>query len=239
MLPALRVRLLAPLRGPLGLSIVLLIYGNLNSLLPWEIRSRYLIWANLILLAVLLFEAVRVSGLSLTSLGLSGGNLWRSAALGAACALLLAALPVAFVVLAPFVTGEPVEYGDIHELSGAALAYRLALWSPIGTALFEELTFRGVLYAKLTAAGEVRAVWLSSLVFALWHVVITSRTVVESDVVDYAWLLPPAIVLCLGGTFVGGLVFGFLRRRTGHVVGPFMVHWLTVALMSLAVWLRA
>lgn len=226
--------------GPIALSLLLLAYGNLNSLVPWELRSRYLLIANLALLTLLLFEAVRIGGFSWSSLGLGGASVWRSASLGTGFAVLLAATPVAFLSVAPSITGEPIEYGDIGELSAGAFALRMALWEPLGTAFFEETAFRGVLYAKTAAASsEMRAVWLSSAVFGLWHGVITSRTVVESDFVDIPWLLPPVIALCLAGTAFGGLVFAFLRLRTGHIAGPFMVHWLTVALMSLAVWARA
>jgi membrane protease YdiL (CAAX protease family) len=225
--------------GPLALSLLLLAYGNLTALIPWDIRSRYLLFANLALLAVLLFEAIRVSCFSLSSLGLGRGNIWKSARSGAVCSVLLAATPIGFMTIAPFVTGQPVEYGDLHELSAGAFALRMALWEPLGTALFEETAFRG-LYAKIAAvSNETRAIWASSVVFALWHGVITSRTVIEGNVVDIPWLLPPVIVVCLGGTMFGGLVFAFLRQRTGHIAGPFMVHWLTVALMSLAVWARA
>jgi len=228
------------IRGPVGLSIVLLFYNNAVSFAPQAARSRFLVFANLALLAVLLYESLRVSRLSLSQLGLGRANLWPSAAFGIFVAFALATVPVAFIVVAPALTGEPIEYADVNDLSTGELMYRVAVSVPIGTALFEEIAFRGILYAKFQSlTGDRQALFYTSVVFGLWHVVITSRTVVESDVVDNPFLVPPAILVGLAGTFVGGLVFGWLRWRTRHVAGPFVVHWLTVAAMSLAVWLRA
>ena len=92
--------------------------------------------------------------------------------------------PVAFILLTPLISGEPIE-NDSAERSGLGLTYFVLLRQPIGTALFEEFAFRGVLYgAWLRAGGERLAFIATSIAFALWHVVITSKTVVESGVVD-------------------------------------------------------
>ena len=39
--------------------------------------------------------------------------------------------------------------------------------------------------------------------------------------------------------FAAGIGLGALRERTGSVAGPFMAHWLAVALVRLAIWARA
>lgn len=261
MLASLRERVRPEARGAVALSVVLVAYGNLTSLPPHDIRLRFLFFTNLALVAVILWVAVRGSRLSRESLGLTRRSLLRSSALGIAIAVALALPPVIVIVIAPFVTGEPVEYGDITTFSGREMAVRLGFTSLIRTALFEELAFRGVLYAYFLRAfgstarapivdplgplvpdrrsADGRTILWTSLVFAIWHVVITSRTVVESEVIDAVWLVPPAILISLGATFVGGLVFAWLRWRTGGVAGPFFVHWLTVGIMSLAAWLRA
>lgn len=43
---------------------------------------------------------------------------------------------------------------------------------------------------------------------------------------------------CLLGLFLGGVAFALLRWRTDGVAGPFFLHWVVVALMIMAVWLR-
>ena len=262
MLASLRERIRPEARGAVALSIVLVAYGNLTSLPPHDLRLRFLLFTNLALLAVILWVALRRSRLSLESLGLTRRSLLRSSALGIAIAAALALPPVVLIVIAPFVTGEPVEYGNITTFSAREMAVRLGFTTLVRTALFEELAFRGVLYAYFlkafgSAAAHVsasgppgalvpdrrsadgRTILWTSFVFALWHVVISTRTVVESDIVDSVWLVPPAAVISIAGTFIGGLVFAWLRWRTGGVAGPFFVHWLTVGIMSLAAWLRA
>jgi membrane protease YdiL (CAAX protease family) len=248
--------------GAFVLSVVLVVYGNLVALPPSDIRVRFLLFTNLALLAAILWVAVGRSRLGREELGLGGRTLVRSSAWGILIGAALALVPVAFIVLAPYVTGEPIEYGDITEFSRREIAVRLGFTIPVRTALFEELAFRGVLYAYFLRAfapastrgagggglsdlvsgarsADGRAILWSSFVFMLWHVVISTRTVADSNVVDSLWLVPPAVLVALAGTFIGGLVFAWLRWRTGSAAGPLFVHWLTVALMSLAAWLRA
>ncbi len=261
MLASLRERIWPEASGAVALSVVLVAYGNLVSLPPHDVRLRFLLFTNLALLAVILWVALRRSRLSHESLGLTRRSLLRSSALGIVIGAALALPPVVFIVIAPFVTGEPIEYGDITTFSAREMAVRLGFTTLVRTALFEELAFRGVLYAYFLRAfrsaahvpasglqgalvpdrrsADGRTILWTSLVFAIWHIVISTRTVVESDVVDSVWLIPPAAVISIAGTFVGGLVFAWLRWRTGGVAGPFFVHWLTVGVMSLAAWLRA
>ncbi len=262
MLSSVQERIRPQARGAVALSVVLVAYGNLVSLPPDNIRLRFLLFTNLALLAVILWVALRPSGLSYEALGLKGVSLLRSSAWGIVIGVALALPPVVLLVVAPFVTGEPVEYGDISTFSGTEMAIRLAFTTLVRTALFEELAFRGALYAYFlrafasspaeipasesrralvpgTRTADGRAILWTSLVFGLWHVVISTRTVLDSNVVETLWLVPLAVLFSLLGTVLGGLVFAWLRWRTGSVAGPFFVHWLTVALMSLAAWLRA
>ena len=55
-------------------------------------------------------------------------------------------------------------------LDVAGLLHRALVGIAIGTALFEEWVFRGVLYAAwLQARGPTEALLVSSAVFGLWH----------------------------------------------------------------------
>jgi membrane protease YdiL (CAAX protease family) len=88
----------------------------------------------------------------------------------------------------------------------------------------------------LRAGGE-RLAWLtSSAVFALWHVVISSRTVAESGVVDAPAAVAAGVVVSLLGLFAGGLIFAYLRWHTRSIAAAAVAHWLIVALMTVAVW---
>jgi membrane protease YdiL (CAAX protease family) len=227
------------LRSALFLSLLLLLYSNLTSLSEPERREEFLLYGNLALLSLLLLW-VRWAGFTLPELGLAGAQARASALWGIALGLVLALPPVAFIALAPFVTGEPVQAGEINDLSGSEMALRLAFRVPVGTALFEEVAFRGVLYAFWLRATDLRRTVLGTgIVFVLWHVVITFKSVTESEVVEAAPFIALGYLGSLLGLFVGGAAFALLRWRTGGVAGPFFFHWIVVALMTLAVWLRS
>jgi len=223
-----------------GFSVFLLLYGNGVSGLSHDARTSYLLWANLAVLVFMLAWAFTWGGFSARELGLAPERLPQSTALGIVLSLLAAIPPVLFIVLAPVFNGGPVASDGISERSAAGLAFFVLFRQPVGTALFEEVAFRGVLYgAWQRVGGERAAIVGSAVVFALWHSVITSRTVIESGVVDTPFGTVAGIVVSLIGLFVGGLLFAYLRWRTGSIAAPFMAHWLIVALMTVAVWSMA
>jgi len=227
------------LRSALLLSVLLLLYGNLTSLAEPERREDFLLYSNLGLLSLLLLWC-RWAGFTTADLGLAVARVKASALWGVALGLVLALPLVAFIALAPFLTGEPVRAGEIDDLSGSEMAIRLAFRVPVGTALFEEVAFRGILYATWLRATDLRRTVLGTgVVFALWHTVITFRSVTEAQVVESAPLVALGYLGSLLGLFVGGAAFALLRWRTGGVAGPFFFHWIVVALMTLTVWLRS
>jgi membrane protease YdiL (CAAX protease family) len=224
----------------LGCGVVLLVYGNVNSVVEHGTRERFLLWSNLAVMALLLLWALAAARMSLDELGLSPGRAPRSALVGLVLSVIVALPPVLFVLLAPVVNDGPVEAPEITERSGLGMAYFLAFRQPVGTALFEEVAFRGVLYATWRRAGGDRlAVVVSSGFFAAWHTVITSRTVADSGVVDQPALVALGVAVSLAFLFVGGLMFAYLRYRTGSIAAAVVAHWLIVAAMSLAVWVMA
>ena len=122
----------------------------------------------------------------------------------------------------------------------SALAYQTLLRIPLGTALFEELAFRGVLHGVWSrAAGERRAIIGGSVAFGLWHV---TQTV---ELLGGSGLFPTSVLLGLGvlggvmAASVGGLFFSFVRLRTGSVYAPFLTHWLINAVGAIAAFLVA
>lgn len=220
-----------------GLSAILLIYGNATSGFPHDTRGQFLLWSNLALMAALLAWALGWARLTVLELGLDPRNAPGSALFGLILSVLAAIPPVAFIGLAPLFNGGPVEAPEITERSGAGLAYFLLLRQPVGTALFEEVAFRGVLYGAWYRVGGGRlALLATSGTFSLWHVVITSRTVAESGVVGNPPAVVAGVIVSLAGLFAGGLIFAYLRWHTRSIAAAAMAHWLIVALMTVAVW---
>lgn len=228
------------LRVAVGLAVGLLVYGNANAIFPNDTRELFLLWSNLALMALLLAWALRSAKLSLGELGLAPHTIPGSAMFGLVLSLLAAIPPVLFIVLAPLFNGGPVEAPDITERSGAWLAYFLLFRQPVGTALFEEVAFRAALYgAWLRVGGDKAAILVTSVTFALWHCVITSRTVIDSGVVETPLATAGGVLVSLVGLFIGGLIFAYLRWHTRSIAAAVVAHWLIVALMTVAVWAMA
>jgi len=105
------------------------------------------------------------------------------------------------------------------------IAYKSLVRFPIGTALFEELTFRGVIPA-LTGRSDSSGDLLSAGVFGLWHVIPTARAL-SGNYLSEDMTLADRIKAVIAGcavTTAGGLGFSWLRRRSGSIALPWMVH---------------
>ncbi len=224
-------------RVALGLTALLLVYGNANAVFPHDTREQFLLWSNLALLAGLLAWALGSARFSLAELGLHPGSAPRSALFGVVLSVVAAIPPVLFIVLAPLFNGDPVDAPEITERSGAGMAYFLLFRQPVGTALFEEVAFRGVLFGAWQRAGGDRlAMLVTAGAFSLWHLVISSRTVAVSGVVDHGPAIVAGVAVSLAGLFAGGLIFGYLRWHTRSIAAAAVAHWLIVAEMTVAVW---
>lgn len=224
-------------RVALGFSLAILVYGNSVSLLSDEFRDRYLIWINLGFLGLLALWAWLGPRLSLREAGLDPQVLVRGAGIGVALSVVAAIPPVAFIALAPLFNGGPVEAEQITQRSGASLAYFLLFRQPVGTSFFEELAFRGLLYGAWQRVGGHRiAILATAVTFGFWHVVITSKTVAGSGVVSQPPMVAAGVVVSILGLFVGGLLFAFLRWRTGGIAAATVAHWLLVSFMTITVW---
>ena len=111
-------------------------------------------------------------------------------------------------------------------MSAPQLIYRLAAQIPLGTAIPEEVLFRGVLYG-LVAREEGKAVALlsSSAVFGLWHI---------GPAIDRLRANRPAatrrdLAKAVGGTVattaLGGIFLSAVRIASNGLVGPVILHW--------------
>jgi len=105
------------------------------------------------------------------------------------------------------------------------LAYETAGWLPLlalavvmVAPLFEEVFFRGFLYAGLAHSriGPAGAIVVSALIWTVIHT--------QYDLFDLSQVL------------VGGLYLGWMRARTGSVLLPFATHalWNAIALLETA-----
>lgn len=171
----------------------------------------------------------RPATLGLGREGLRPGLRW-----GGGAALLVAA----GLLAAGAVPGLRPLLGDarVAGLGPAGLTWTVLVRIPLGTALWEEVAFRGVLYGAWARHRSPAAAAVgSSAVFGIWHIGPTVATLRENDVP-----LDAAGVAAVGGSVVGtavaGLVFCWLRQRGRGVLAPFLAHVATNSFGTLAAW---
>jgi membrane protease YdiL (CAAX protease family) len=190
---------------------VLAVYNNLPD------RGRWYPLVNGCAAAVALVAA-RSSGLTAAELGL--GRTRPGIAWGAAAA---APVAVAFAAAALTPATQPL-LGDkrIAGLSGRRLAYQVLVRIPIGTVVWEEIAFRGVLRAALRRVlPGPAATAVSSVVFGIWHIRPTADALDINDVTTGRPVKIAAVVL---GTAAAGVLLDLLRERSGSLAAPMVLH---------------
>jgi CAAX protease family protein len=208
--------------------------GAWNNLVVHRLPGRpasYVV-ANVAATAVLL-AAARASGLSWAELGLDRRRLAAGARWGGACAAVVAAgygTALAVPALRPLLGDARVAGLDGGELAGQALV-RI----PLGTVLWEEVAFRGVLLATLGRLLSRRgATAASAALFGLWHVRPTLAALSANDLAEGPLARTGAVLLACLGTAAAGVLFAELRLRSGSLLAPALLHLATNSLGVLA-----
>ena len=113
--------------------------------------------------------------------------------------------------------------------STAEAVYTLLLRIPFGTALSEELIFRGALLGLyLQRHRPWVAVVMSSAVFGLWHVLPTINSLGTnpgaSGTAGNLLAQAGAVAFVVVATGVAGSIFSWLRLRSGSILAPWLTH---------------
>ena len=178
-------------------------------------------------LLLLAARAVGISGRELGFARMGAGLRWGSVCVAVVAAGCAAGLAVPAV--------RPLfAYDRVAGAGGGELAYQVLVRIPLGTVLWEEVAFRGVLLAALARLLSLRAaVAASALVFGIWHIRPTLSAVAANELADGP-VGRGAIVLvgCLI-TAVAGLIFAWLRIRSGSLLAPILLHLATNTLGTL------
>ncbi|MDP9467233.1 MAG: CPBP family intramembrane metalloprotease [Chloroflexota bacterium] len=227
--PAGRPGLQAGVSAPtlLVLAAFLVVYENVATLITGG-ELFISVPAALTIAAILVTAMIAWSGrcsLTLAELGLTRHGAARSAAIGLAVAAVVAAGAVVIVRIGPVVDG-PVQYEPFATMSVGEVFARALLWVPLATVLPEELSFRGVLLALLRRRyADGRAALLSAIPFALWHGLIIVHTVGQTSLARTTWTMALGIIGGFVVVALGGLLFAYLRIRTGSLLAPLACHW--------------
>lgn len=209
------------------LTACLALYGNA---LAWPALPEWVGFAANLLVGGLAVLAARRRGYSLEEIGLSKLAWRRGRTWGVGLGVVV-------------VAGVAVLAGPLHQfqpdpaargMSMAVLGWQVLIRIPVGTALFEETMFRGLLYALWQRVSGWRwAVLWTSVAFALWHVVVEMR---RQERMGHEWGggAFTAAMPILAFLFGVGLLFAGLRKWTSGVVAPAIVHWSANAAATVA-----
>ena len=211
-----------------------------GSLVTWSLVANLLIGEraytgrNLLLTALLLvgWWRYRVAtgrpelGDALAEVGLAPRQLARGLAWGGGAFALIAGAIGVGVLLADVIAPVGRLLEDQRAAGFADDVWFVALVRiPLGTAVFEEVAFRGVLLAAaLRWLSRWRAVAVSSIAFGLWHIAPTIVALRINEVV----VASPGGLIAIGGavvvTTIAGYAFCWLRLASDSLVAPILAH---------------
>ena len=103
---------------------------------------------------------------------------------------------------------------------------RVLIRFPLGTALFEEVVFRGVVPSAFPTLTPWRSDLISATAFAFWHVIPASRTLAANPRAR-SWGRGRKTAAVIAGCVtagLGGLALSGLRRSSSSLVAPWLAH---------------
>lgn len=205
-----------------GLSAVLVAYNLVSNRTPTP-DITYLV-RNLVIGAALVSVAL-AAGLSMADLGLDPDAATAGLRWGGLVATAAAVVTATAGALANRVGAIAAALADERaDLPPDRLAFQVFVRIPLGTALFEEVAFRGVLLAVVAEAlGTGWAIALSSVAFGLWHLGPTRLAAAENDVTDLTEVRR-RVAVAVVVTTVGGVGFALLRLVSGSILAPVVAH---------------
>jgi len=200
--------------GPALLAVFLIAYNNLAN--RWRpFNGIAYVPMNLTATAGVLLVGFGAFGLEPSEMGLRWSGAWIGVIAGAAAAVALASM------LAGRRTRRLLADRRLDDVSGWSAVYMVCVRIPLGTAVLEEVAFRGVLLGALMSEGTTTAIAVSSISFGFWHVVPTSALVRANRPGAHRL---PIVLAGVVVTAVAGVALGFLRVETGAIAAPLLAH---------------
>jgi membrane protease YdiL (CAAX protease family) len=215
-----------PHEAHMGHLIVILILGLYANIIANEVLGPvWYIPFNLTLLAVTLILARR-AGTTWTSMGLRRDRATRGLKVGIAV--------VAGIVLGMYVVLALSSFDDILrderfvESSIGLLLFHALIRIPLGTALYEEVLFRGVIFGMLARRyTPLKAAVSSSILFGLWHILPVLDAMRTNPVgAHFSGLsgAAAAVLAAVIGTFVAGMGLLWVRLFANSILASVIVH---------------
>ena len=214
-----------------AVAAVLTAYNNVVGSSRWH--DRWYVPLNACATSATL-AAAAASGLTSADIGLGPGS-WR---LGRAGLAWVGATAAAWLLIATVPATRPI-LGDKRSagLDGRGVAYQAAVRIPVGTVLWEEIAFRGVLQASLRRFLPARAaIAVTSGVFGLWHVRPTWQALRANGLAGDRRRAVAGVGAGVAVMAAGGALLSRLRERSGGLVAPIALHLVTNSGAAVAAW---
>jgi membrane protease YdiL (CAAX protease family) len=177
--------------------------------------------------AALSVIAARNRGVSWSSMGMCPDRLGRGIRIGLATAV----PTMAVVELGVVVPATRRFFQDERAREGGArhVLFETLVRMPLGTALPEEVIFRGSLLGLFTQRhSPAAAALMSSILFGVWHVLPTLRTLPLNPAGALAHGNPKrtggAVLAAVTSTALAGYGLAWLRFRSGSIAAPVIAH---------------
>ncbi len=204
-----------------AILLVLAYSALINELVPHGLYAVTNLAAAVVAIAV-----ARTRGVSSDEMGLRRDRLGHGLRIG-----LVAAIAIGAVILAlAAIPGLRHVFANQDEAggSGGHFAFAVLIRVPIGTALPEELIFRGALLGLfLQRHSRLVATAITSVVFGLWHVLPTLH---QASGGGTGWphggaaLVTGDVITAVLATTAAGFAFAWLRFRSRSVLAPVLAH---------------
>jgi len=206
-------------------------YNNVINRHPWHHR-RYVALNACATGATV--AAAAASGLTAADMGFGRAE-WSPGWLGIGAAALVGA---GWVVVAAVPATRPVLNDKrITSLDGRAVAYQAVVRIPVGTVLWEEAAFRGVLQAALRRIlPETAAIAATSAVFGVWHIRPTLQALRANGLANDRRQATARVAAGVAATAAGGALLSWLRARSGSLTAPVLLHLATNSGGQVAAW---
>jgi membrane protease YdiL (CAAX protease family) len=204
----------------LSLSLVMVAYNNVAN--RWDpFHGAWYVPVNLSFAFAITLVAAATLEVSRADLGFQG-----DIADAAVSLIVVAGFGIGALMLARSRHGRRIADRRVVGLSGGALAYYVMARIPLGTAVAEEVLFRGVLFAVWREAGlsTLGAALYASLAFGLWHVTPTILGIRINDPQVGGTKLRAAVLGAVLMTTVAGLGLTWLRVWSGGLISPIVLH---------------
>jgi membrane protease YdiL (CAAX protease family) len=214
----------------LSLSLVMVAYNNVVN--RWEpFHEAAYVPVNLTFTGAIMLVTAATLELSRAELGLQGDITDAGVSLA-----VVAGFGIGALVLARSRHAHRIADRRVVGLSGGALAYHVLARIPLGTAVVEEVLFRGVLFAAWRDAGmsTLGAALCASLAFGLWHISPTMLGIRINNPQAGGAKLRATVLGAVLVTTIAGLGLTWLRVRSGGLIAPILLHGGINAVSALA-----